>query len=234
MKRFFLTISIILLPSSIYGQSWAASLTKYIQAYPQYMLVEHPFTGAKALNILTSADAVTIIRNGDTTNAQYQNSLKYLTGNSFYSFFANKKLYMLSYDTCSTCFREPSLKNPIERGLYLFRLDKDKWSKVCFEPIEIGYYSLDSSIDKPNIPQHNVWSTFSYFPRRNVDDRPEFKNTFAKGVIDGSVTLSANGDVTIVLVNYKRYYNDKYTAKESFENKTFVLTPNTDGTYKIR
>lgn len=234
MKRIFIIITIMLFTGAIYAQSWGASLTEYIQAYPQYELVQHPFSGAKAPNILTSTEAVNIIRNADTTNAQYQNSLKYLTGNSFYSFFANKKLYMLSYDTCSTCFREPSLKNPITRGLYLFRLDKDKWTKACFEPLEIGYYSLDSSIWKPNTIEHDVWSTFSYFPRRNVDDRPEYKNTFAKGVKDGSVTVSANGDVTIVLANYKRYYNDKYTAKESFENKTFVLTPNIDGTYKVR
>jgi hypothetical protein len=233
MKRFYIITAIVLLTGALFAQTWQPSLYKYIQSYPQFELVQHPFSGAKAKNIFTSTEAITIIRNADTTNAQYQNSLKYLTGNSFYSFFTNKKLYMLSYDTCSTCFREPSLRNPITRGLYLFRLDVDKWTKVS-DAVQTDYFSLDSSINKPNIPQHNVWSSYCYFPWRTAGDLPNDKGRFGEGVKDGSVTISSNGEVTIVLVNRKYYYNDKYTDRSSFENRTIVLVPNNEGTYKVQ
>jgi hypothetical protein len=51
---------------------------------------------------------------------------------------------------------------------------------------------------------------------------------------NGSVSISANGEVTIILVNRKWRYDDKFTAKESFENKSIVLEPNNDGTYKVQ
>jgi hypothetical protein len=71
---------------------------------------------------------------------------------------------------------------------------------------------------------------------RTAGDLPQDKGEFGSGVKDGSVTVSANGDVTIVLVNHKMYDDDdysKYGVKHSFENKTVVLVSNNDGTYKV-
>lgn len=97
MKRLFIILEIIMLTGSVYAQSWQPSVVGYIQSYPQYMLVEQNYPSV-----------VNVIRNSDTTNAQYQNYLRYITGDYFYSFLHNKKLFMLSYDTCSTCYNNTS------------------------------------------------------------------------------------------------------------------------------
>lgn len=214
MKKLILFIGFIALTSALFAQTWQPSLTGYIQSYPQYDLIQH-----------NTPNAVNTVRNADTTSVDYQNFLKYLTGDHFYSFFQNGKLYMLSYDVCATCHKAPSVNESIERGLYLFRLDKDNWTKVCYEPIQTDYYNLDSSINKPNVPQHNIWSSYTYFPMKNVND------SYVK---NGSVKVSANGEVTIVLVNRIWRYDDKYTAKESFENRTVILVQNDGELYTIK
>jgi hypothetical protein len=211
MKRLILFIGFIALTSALFAQTWQPSLFGYIQSYPQYELVQH-----------NHPHVVNVIRNTDTTDAQYQNYLKYLTGDHFYSFFQDEKLYMLSYDVCVTCYTEPSVKKDITRGLYLFRLDANGWSKACYEPVQIDHFGLDSSIDEPNVQQHNIWSSYTYVPNR------KYLNNV------GSVTVSTDGEVTIVLINRKWRYNDKYTETESFENKTVTLVRNDGELYTIK
>ncbi len=219
MKRFSFITAIMLLTGALYAQTWAPSVFGYIQSYPQYELMSHEFPeGVKAL------------RNCDTANPEYKTAVEYFSV-SAYSFFLNEKLYMLSYDTCSNCYSSFfSVGKPIKRGIYLFRLDKDTWTKVCYEPLQIDYYGLDSSIDEPNVPQHNTWSSYCYVPVKNITD--DYNND--KSLKNGSVKVSSNGEVTIILVNRKWRYDDKYAARESFENKSIVLVANVDGTYKIQ
>lgn len=211
MKKLILIIGFITLTGVLFAQTWQPSLFGYIQSYPQYELLQHnhPYV-------------VNVIRNTDTTDAQYQNYLKYLTGDHFYSFIQNGKLYMFSYDVCVACYANPSIDRDITRGLYLFRLDNDGWTKVCYEPVQIDHYSLDSSIDKPNVPEHNIWSSYTYVPNRKYNDNV------------GSVTVSADGEVTIVLINRIWRYDDKYIATESFENKTVTLVQNDGEMYTIK
>jgi hypothetical protein len=207
MKRFYLITAIILLTGSIYAQSWSASAVGYIQTYPQFQLVEH-----------NSPEVIKMLRTSDTTNAQYQNYVKYITGDNFYSFFRDKKLYMLSYDTCSTCYQAPSVEKPITRGLYLFRLDVNKWTKVS-ESLQTDYYKLLSNTDEP------IWSKFCYVPSKKYN---------SPNVKDGNVIVSTDGEVTIVLINYKEYLESGKDYKRSYENRTIVLVPNVDGTYKVK
>jgi hypothetical protein len=217
MKRLILFIGFIVLTSTLFAQTWQPSVYEYIQSYSQYELVQH-----------NNPNAVWVVRNGDTSDSQYQNFLKYLTGNHFYSFVKDKKLYMLSYDACTTCYKEPALGNPIKRGLYLFRLDADKWTKVS-DVIQTDYYSLDSSIDEVGVPQHEIWSSYCYVPVKNITD--DYNND--KSLKNGSVEVSVTGEVTIVLVNRKWRYDDKYAPKGSFENRTITLELN-DEFYTIK
>jgi hypothetical protein len=217
MKKLIFIIGFIALTGAIYAQSWGASVFGYIQTYPQYELMSHNFP-----------KGVMALRNGDTANPEYKTAVEYFSV-SAYSFFLSEKLYMLSYDTCSTCYKYPSVEKPIKRGIYLFRLDKDKWTKVS-ESIQTDYYSLDSSIDEPNVPQHNIWSSYCYVPVKNITD--DYNNN--KSLKNGSVKVSDNGEVIIILVNRKWRYDDKYIATESFENKTIILFPNSDGTFTVQ
>jgi len=213
MKPLIFFIGFIVLTGAVNAQSWSPSVIGYIQSYPQYQLIEH-----------NTPKAVEMIRTADTTNPEYQNYLKYMTGDEIYSFISKNKFYMLSYDTCSTCYRQPSVEKPITRGLYLFRLDNEKWTKVS-ESIQTDYYRLVSSVDEPNKPQHNIWSTYCYVPSKKDN---------GIGVKDGSVIVSEDGEVTIVLVNYRRYLESDHAIKQSNENRTIVLIPDFDGMYKIR
>ena len=227
MKKLILFIAIILTANAVSAQS----LLEYIKEKPAYTFFSNPYLAPILKSVIDHPDTSFMVGKSKVTYQDVMHNLNHKT----YSFIKDKKFYMLSYDTCSNCHRYPSVNKPIKRGLYLFRLDNNGWTKVS-DAVQIDYYSLDSSIWKPNTIQHNIWSSYSYFPWRTAGDRPEDKDSFAKGVKDGSVTVSANGDVTIVLVNYKTYYDDysKYGEKRSFENKTVVLVPNNDDTYKVQ
>lgn len=205
MKRLILFIGFLALTCALFAQTWQPSLFGYIQTYPQYELIQH-----------NHPHVINVIRTADSTDDQYYNYLTYMTGDQMYSFFLNKKFYMLSYDICTSCTKN----SDITRGLYLFRLDEDKWKIACYEPVQIDYYRLESSVNEPNVPQHNIWSSYTYVPR--------------KSLYNGSVTVSPEGEVTIVLVNRIWYYDDKYTAKESFENKTVTLVQNDGEMFTIK
>jgi hypothetical protein len=208
MKRLILFIGFIALTSALFAQSRGASVLGYIQSYSQIELLQ-----------LNHPNAVNTVRNADTTNVDYQNFLKYLTGDNFYSFISNKKLYMLSYDNCNTCYTAPSVEKSITRGLYLFRLDVDGWTKVCFEPIQIDYYQLLSNTNEP------IWSKFCYVPSKKYNS-PDVK--------DGNVTVSPDGEVTIVLVNYKEYLENGKDYVRSYENKIVTLIQNDGEFYTIK
>jgi hypothetical protein len=231
MKRLFIIIAIILTANAASAQ--ICGLLGYIKEKPAYTFFDDPFavkigTDGRFVYTLTPQKFQQIIN--ETT------WMKDYLSTKTYSFFKDGKFYMLSYDTCSNCDRFPSYGKPIERGLFSFCLDNGNWTKACYEPVQIDHYSLDSAIFIPNKPDHCIWSAYCYFPWRTAGDRPEDKGQFGDGVKDGSGTVSANGEVTIVLVNHK-YYHDthsKYGQKVSFENKTIVLVSNNDGTYKVQ
>ena len=232
MKRLLFIIGILLIANTAFAQ--LSGLLDYIQKRPAYEFYECAFAGklgedghGRYIYTLTPQKFQQMI--DETT------WMKDYLSTKTYSFFKDNKFYMLSYDTCSTCSKNPRVDKPIKRGLYLFCLDNGKWTKVS-DALQTDYFSLDLDTWKPNTIEHTIWSSYCYFPWRTAGDLPNDKGEFGYGVKDGSVTVSANGDVTIVLVNYKTYDDDysKYDVKRSFENKTVVLVSNNDGTYKVQ
>ncbi len=232
MKRLLFIIGILLIAHTAFGQ--LSGLLDYIQKRPAYEFSECAFAGklgedghGRFVYTLTPQKFQQMI--DETT------WMKEYLSTKTYSFFKEGMFYMLSYDTCSTCSKNPRVDKPIKRGLYLFCLDNGKWTKAC-DAVQTDYFSLDVDTWKPNTIEHTIWSSYCYFPWRTAGDLPNDKGEFGYGVTDGSVTVSANGDVTIVLVNYKMYNDDnsKYGIKRSFENKTVVLVSNNDGTYKVQ
>ena len=139
-----------------------------------------------------------------------------------YSFFNEGKLFMLSYED-----REFSEKELIEqpqtritRNLYLYSLDESGWSIACDKPIMVGYVDRTSYL--------------SYFPWRTAGDKPSDELEFGGTAKNGSVTVAANGVITIVLVNHKSDDLNKNDSRVTFYNTTAVLTPSTDGTYIVQ
>ena len=222
MKKLIFIIAIILTANAVSAQ--LSGLLGYIKERPAYEFSHVPFA------VKQGADGRFVY---DLTPQKFQQMIdetdwmKDYLSTKTYSFFKDGKFYMLSYDTCNKCNKRPSVNKPIKRGLYLFSLDNGNWTKACSEPVQVDYYSLDSSIWIPNKPEHEIWSAYTYFPWRTAGDRPEDKGQFGVDIKDGSVTILDNGEVTIVLVNHKYYYDNqsKYGDKFSFENKTIVLVP---------
>jgi hypothetical protein len=222
MKKLIFIIAIILTANAVSAQ--LSGLLGYIKERPAYEFSHVPFA------VKQGVDGRFVY---DLTPLKFQQMINETTwmkdylSTKTYSFFKDDKFYMLSYDTCSNCSRNPSVNKPIERGLYLFCLDNGNWTKACYEPVQTDYFSMDSSIFIPNKGQYSIWSAYCYFPWRTAGDLPEDKGQFGYEVKDGSVTISANGEVTIILVNHKYYSNthSKHTDKFSFENKTVVLVP---------
>ena len=224
MKKLIFIIAIVLTANAVSAQLCGA--LGYIHEKPAYTFFECPFAveigaGGRFVYTLTPQKFQKMI--DETT------WMKDYLSTKTYSFFKDDKFYMLSYDTCSNCSRSPSLNKPIERGLYLFCLDNNGWTKACYEPVQVDYFSVDSDIFIPNKGEYSIWSAYCYFPWRTAGDKPEDKGQFGDGVKDGSVTVSANGEVTIVLVNHKYYSNNhgKHPNEFSFENRTVVLIPYT-------
>ena len=230
MKKLFIIIAIILTANAASAQ--ICGLLGYIKEKPAYTFFDNDYLAPILKSVINHPDTSFMVGKSKVT---YQDVMYYLNHET-YSFIKDKKFYMLSYDTCSNCDRFPSVNKPIERGLFLFRLTDNGWIKACYEPVQIDHYSLDSAVWKPNTIEHDIWSAYCYFPWRTAGDRPADKGQFGYGVKDGSVTVSANGDVTIVLVNHKFYYDDysKYGQNVAFENKTVVLAQNDNNMYTIK
>lgn len=220
MKKSIFIIAILFVVNTAFAQ--LSGLLDCIQQRPAYEFDECPFAGKFGENghggryIYTLTPQKFQILIDSTTWMK-----KYLSTKT-YSFFKDNKFYMLSYDTCSTCSKSPRVNKPIKRDLCLFCLDNGKWTKVS-DAVQTDYLSLDEDTWKPNTIEHRVWSSYCYFPWRTAGGLPNDKGQFGEGVKDGSVIVSANGEVTMVLVNHKMYDDDKYGRKTSFENKTVVL-----------
>jgi len=257
MKKLFIIIAIILTPNA--GSAQLSGVLGYIHERPEYEFWHSQFFAPLLNPQLSSPQLKSLLKAifdyPDSTfeygkltytidakeKVSYKSLMRYLNMYT-YSFVYKKKLYMLSYDSCitynDTCtayYGTLSSGHPIIRGLYLFRLDDNAWVKASDKPVQIDYETLKSTWI-PNKPEHDIRSSYTYFPWRVAGDRPADKGQFGYGVNDGRVDISASGIVTIVLVNH-RYYSDngsRYIDKTSFENRTVVLIPNNDGTYNVQ
>jgi hypothetical protein len=149
------------------------------------------------------------------------NTKVYLS-NYTYSFFNNEKLYMLSYDTSGVYDQPYKIMRRVERGLFLFRLDANGWTKASDKPVQVDYEDC-GALNEPYV---------SYFPWRiaGADPKDEDRLSPAK---NGSVTVAENGVVTIVLVNHTNMKIGRI-GQVSFFNSTVVLVPNADGTYNVQ
>ena len=139
-----------------------------------------------------------------------------------YSFFNKSKLYMLSYEDRDFSENElmESPQTRITRNLYLYRLDDSRWTIACDKPIMVGYVDQTSYV--------------GYFPWRTAGDKPCDEQEFGGTAKNGSVYVSENGVVSIVLINHKSDDIDKQGSIVTFYNTTVTLTPSTDGTYIVQ
>jgi hypothetical protein len=171
------------------------------------------------LNSFYNKPAKDAINIGSLTANGFQ---KYLDKRT-YSFFSNDKLYMLSYEDME--FTEKQLmeipQTRIERKLYLYRLDADGWVIACDKPVMTAYADRTSYI--------------SYFPRRTAEDNSDNISEFKGTAKNGSVTIGADGTVTIILVCHTSIDLNKVPSHLTFYNsKPIVLKPSTDGTYILQ
>jgi len=218
MKRLMFIIVTLLLVSTSFGQP-SNGLLSYINYRPAFEFGDASFSYDKAFKyVLTPEKLKARIDNSDTTK-NYKSFMKYLDEKA-YSFIANEKFYMLSYDTCNSCYK-PEWKNNmrITRGLYLFRLDNTGWVRACYEPVQIDYKEI----------QNSIWAHKCYFPWKIPAD---YSGKFQSGATKGSVNISANGEVTIVLINHEQA--DESKGSPIFTNITVVLTPTDNNTYFIK
>jgi len=132
-----------------------------------------------------------------------------------YSFEADGKFYMLSYDTCSACIGKTMWKDneTIERGLWLFCLDNGVWSKATTEPIQVDYMK---TVD-------GVFSHDLYFPMSTPAKHREYVY-----VNNGWVTISIACQ-TIADYDFER----SGKSYSDFYNRVIVLKPNGDGIYTV-
>jgi len=135
-----------------------------------------------------------------------------------YSFEADGKFYMLSYDTCSTCVGKISLNDgeTMERELWLFCQNTNGvWSKATTEPIQIDYWKKSIS---------GIYSHDLYFPRFT----PAKNKEYVKWLKDGWVTMSIACQ-TIADYDFER----SGKSYSDFYNRVIVLKPNGDGIYTV-
>jgi hypothetical protein len=139
-----------------------------------------------------------------------------------YSFFIGDQFYMLSYgDDCLKCYNEVEQpQNKLERNLYLFRLDDSGWTIASDKPVQVDYEDRNSYI--------------SYFPWRIAGDKSDDEKQFGGSAKNGSVHVSVDGTVTIVLINHKMNDLSKSGSKIEFFNRPVVLKPKPDGTFNIQ
>ncbi|MFA5207083.1 MAG: hypothetical protein WC428_00135 [Candidatus Paceibacterota bacterium] len=219
MKRIVLIIGIMLLTDVVFAQTWKPSLLEYFVERPQYALMEHE-----------SPESVEILKNNDINNPYYKTAVEYFD-KSAYSFIANKKLYMLSYDTCKLCMTKWVKDNERrERGIYLFRLDKTGWVKASDKPVQIDYKQIKTTMPEGSSLASKIWSYSSYFPQSSISENEQ--QDYGVGSKNGSVTIDSDGTVTIIIVNHSK--KTQYQGKVDFSIHKVVLKPSNDGTYIVQ
>ena len=214
LKRLIFIFGIFLIASTTFSQPLVpnGASIMYINYRPAfefrtleaYFAYEQGVDG-RFVHTLTPHKLKAKIDSPDTTR-EYRYFMKYLDENA-YSFTANGKFYMLSYDTCNNVDDAY-----IERGLYLFRLDDNGWMKACYQPVQVDYRNMNGD-------------SKYYFPWRVAGkDGGHFRG----GATNGKIEVSADGTVRIVIINYESKNEIKYS------NKTIMLVPNGDGTYTLQ
>jgi hypothetical protein len=140
-----------------------------------------------------------------------------------YSFVCNGKTFVLSYDTCKACMSSTNNEGMRrERPVYLFRLDDNQCVIASDKLLQIDWEET----------QNGITSYVSYFPWRTAGNKLEDEREFGGTAKNGSVKISANGVVTIEIINHSM--DDESHGKLRFSNKTIVLTPNGDGTFEVQ
>jgi hypothetical protein len=218
MKRLILIIEFILLTGALFAQTWKPSLLEYFVERPQYELMSHE-----------SPESVNALMNNDIKNPKYKIAIEYFE-KSAYSFIVNKKLYMLSYDTCALCMAKWVKDNERrERGIYLFRLDKTGWVKASDKPVQIDYKSIRTFMPEGSSLASKIWSYSSYFPRSISENEQQ---DYGVGDKNSSVTIDSDGTVTIIIVNHSK--KTQYQGKTDFSTHQIILKPSNDDTYTVQ
>jgi hypothetical protein len=140
-----------------------------------------------------------------------------------YSFVCNGRTFVVSYDTCKACMSSTNYEGMRqERPLYLFRLTESGWVIASDNPLQVDWEET----------QNGITSYVSYFPWRTAGDKLDDEREFGGGAKNGSVKISPDGFVTIVIINHSM--DDESHGKLKFSNKKIVLLPKGDGTFEVQ
>jgi hypothetical protein len=220
MKKLIIVIGILLFTTSAFGHPFSGLLSIFHER-PAFEFRQKPFaikqgTDGRYVYDLTPQKFKAMLAKPD---------MRAYLSKYTYSFFIGDRFYMLSYDTCNIISGDQPYKimKRVERGLFLFRLEDSGWVRACDKPVQVDYEDCSA----PNEPY------VAYFPWRIAGEKPNDEDQFGGTAKNGSVNVTADGVVTIVLINHTntRYNNvDKIT----FFNTKIVLKPNTDGTYMVQ
>lgn len=144
--------------------------------------------------------------------------------NTVYSFRANKNLYLLSYEDCDNCNRLLTTNdNEIIRNLYLYKLDEYTLTwRIASDIIKIDYRRFNDE-DKQE---------YGYYYRYCNHDLSGAVRT-KDGVNQGSVKILENGNVEMIIIYFKREYNDE-KSRDYFQWMKVTLIPTTDNNYIVK
>jgi hypothetical protein len=134
-----------------------------------------------------------------------------------YSFEADGKFYMLSYDTCSACVGKTMWKNNeiIKRGVWLFCQDTNgRWSKATTEPIQVDYMKTVNGVFSHNL----------YFPMEHKPEHGQFVGKRSDGDIQITIACQTIGDYD---------FERSGKPRSDFYRRIVLLTPTGDGTYAV-
>jgi len=178
MKNFIGLLTILLVTSSIFGQSGGSDICEFFNV---------PFT--------------------ERYQIPHNSNVKF-------SFEANGKTFMLSYDV--DCKKHTNYaRSPeriVERNIYLHRLDKDGW-EIASDLVKTDFWNKDSR------------AYDMYYDTRN--DLSEL----IKDTTKASVEVYDNGMVKMKFLSFYGEYNGDRRWKYRWDDVLFL--PNGDGTYKV-
>ena len=210
MKRISIFIIIILLANTAFSQPYGGLLSG-VDSKPAYEFRSSAFSWT--------------MKNGVTEYNLTPQRFKVMLGNEqflkvidkeTYSFFNEGKFYMLSYDQDTMDI--PNLNwhdnMKIERGLFLFRLDEDRWTRASDKPVQIDFKEIK------DLKKYYC----AYFPwRYNVDFE-----------MKGEVKKLANGDIHLRIINHKMNDYGNPTSRIEYFYTEVILIPKGDGTYRVQ
>ena len=190
MKKLIGIFAMLMITLSILGQS--SGVYDMISKQPEY------------LNVLTFTHAkLNAYLDGESTSPKNFEEL--------FSFIANDRFYVVSYDTSSIYYGAVSKNSVKTRDVWLFSWDGKSWNKAINTPLQTdSVWSNDKG-----------WFHCIYYPLHNDE---YFGN-------HGSVMVDDDGFVNISFLTH--FINRETNTRSTFYRRQFILRPLNDGKYSI-